>query len=92
MPSPAAGLLGCCFLFGWALGVPGPSALCLLSSKVKPGSVPFWVPPGAEQRWLSPTLEILNLSGATAVSAMKLLGQEPDPGSSPKSYGGQQAL
>ncbi|KAI4533501.1 hypothetical protein MG293_016520 [Ovis ammon polii] len=50
MPSPAAGLLGCCFLFGWALGVPRTlRSLPALSSKVKPGSVPFWVPPeGAE--------------------------------------------
>ncbi|KAJ1071819.1 hypothetical protein K5549_002111 [Capra hircus] len=46
MPSPAAGLLGCCFLFGWALGVPRTlRSLPALSSKVKPGSVPFWVPP-----------------------------------------------
>ncbi|XP_010841442.1 PREDICTED: probable G-protein coupled receptor 179 [Bison bison bison] len=50
MPSPAAGLLGCCFLFGWALGVPRTlRSLPALSSKVKPGSVPIWVPPeGAE--------------------------------------------
>ncbi|KAF4012539.1 hypothetical protein G4228_002948 [Cervus hanglu yarkandensis] len=50
MPSPAAGLLGCCFLFGWALGVPRTlHSLPALSSKVKPGSVPIWVPPeGAE--------------------------------------------
>lgn len=50
MPSPVAGLLGCCFLFGWALGVPRTlRSLPALSSKVKPGSVPFWVPPeGAE--------------------------------------------
>ncbi|KAB0367613.1 hypothetical protein FD755_020937 [Muntiacus reevesi] len=50
MPSPAAGLLGCCFFFGWALGVPRTlHSLPALSSKVKPGSVPIWVPPeGAE--------------------------------------------
>ncbi|XP_057572562.1 probable G-protein coupled receptor 179 [Hippopotamus amphibius kiboko] len=50
MPPPVWGLLGCCFLFGWALG--GPRllrSLPELSFQVKPGSVPMWVPPeGAE--------------------------------------------
>ncbi|XP_007465293.1 PREDICTED: LOW QUALITY PROTEIN: probable G-protein coupled receptor 179 [Lipotes vexillifer] len=50
MPPPVWGLLGCSFLCGWALG--GPRllrSLPVLSSQVKPGSVPMWVPPeGAE--------------------------------------------
>ncbi|XP_057392180.1 probable G-protein coupled receptor 179 [Balaenoptera acutorostrata] len=50
MPPPVWGLLGCSFLCGWALG--GPRllrSLPALSSQVKPGSVPMWVPPeGAE--------------------------------------------
>ncbi|XP_008053902.1 probable G-protein coupled receptor 179 [Carlito syrichta] len=43
-------LLGCCFVCGWALGNPQPlRSLPPLSSRVKPGSVPTWVPPeGAE--------------------------------------------
>lgn len=44
------GLLGCYFLCGWALRGPRPfRSLPPLSSQVKPGSVPMWVPPeGAE--------------------------------------------
>lgn len=50
MPLPMWGLLGCSFLFGWALGGPRPlRSLPALSSQVKPGSVPVRVPPeGAE--------------------------------------------
>nr|XP_012621418.1 probable G-protein coupled receptor 179 [Microcebus murinus] len=50
MPPPLWGLLGCCFLCGWALGGPRSlRSLPPLSSEVKPGSVPIWVPSeGAE--------------------------------------------
>ncbi|XP_032313756.1 probable G-protein coupled receptor 179 [Camelus ferus] len=50
MPPPVWGLLGCCFLFDWALGGPRPlRSLPALSSQVKPGSEPMWVPSeGAE--------------------------------------------
>uniref|UniRef100_A0A8C3YBY1 G protein-coupled receptor 179 n=1 Tax=Catagonus wagneri TaxID=51154 RepID=A0A8C3YBY1_9CETA len=50
MSPPVWGLLGCSFLFGWALGGPRPlRSLPALSPQVKPGSVPMWVPPdGAE--------------------------------------------
>ncbi|XP_069337415.1 probable G-protein coupled receptor 179 [Eulemur rufifrons] len=49
-PPPLWGLLGCYFLCGWALGGPRSlRSLPPLSSEVKPGSVPIWVPPeGAE--------------------------------------------
>ncbi|XP_008569198.1 PREDICTED: probable G-protein coupled receptor 179 [Galeopterus variegatus] len=49
-PLPLWGLLGWSFLCGWALGGPRPlRSLPPLSSQVKPGSVPLWVPPeGAE--------------------------------------------
>ncbi|XP_016057692.1 PREDICTED: probable G-protein coupled receptor 179 [Miniopterus natalensis] len=50
MPPPVWGLLGCCFLCGWALGSLQPlRSLPPLSSQVKPGYAPMWVPPeGAE--------------------------------------------
>ncbi|XP_011382632.1 probable G-protein coupled receptor 179 [Pteropus vampyrus] len=50
MPPLVWGLLGCYFLCGWALRGPRPfRSLPPLSSQVKPGSVPMWVPPeGAE--------------------------------------------
>uniref|UniRef100_A0A8C0RBC1 G-protein coupled receptors family 3 profile domain-containing protein n=1 Tax=Canis lupus familiaris TaxID=9615 RepID=A0A8C0RBC1_CANLF len=45
-PHPVWGLLGCCFLCSWALGGPRPSrSLPPLSSQVRLGSVPMWVPP-----------------------------------------------
>ncbi|XP_058140082.1 probable G-protein coupled receptor 179 [Dasypus novemcinctus] len=46
LPPPAWRLLSCCFLCGWALGVPQPlRSLSPLSSQVKPEPVPSWVPP-----------------------------------------------
>ncbi|XP_059526768.1 probable G-protein coupled receptor 179 [Myotis daubentonii] len=50
MPPPVWGLLGCCFLCGWALGGLRPlRSLPPLSSQVRPGHVPMWVAPeGAE--------------------------------------------
>ncbi|XP_004685043.1 PREDICTED: probable G-protein coupled receptor 179 [Condylura cristata] len=50
VPPSVWGLLGCCFLCDWALGGPQPlRSLPPLSSQVKPGSEPRWVPQeGAE--------------------------------------------
>uniref|UniRef100_A0A673V4T6 G protein-coupled receptor 179 n=1 Tax=Suricata suricatta TaxID=37032 RepID=A0A673V4T6_SURSU len=46
MPHPVWGLLGCCFFCSWARGDPRPlRSLPPLSSQVKLGSVPMWVPP-----------------------------------------------
>ncbi|XP_046530790.1 probable G-protein coupled receptor 179 [Equus quagga] len=83
---PLWGLLGCCFLCGWALGGPRPlRSLPPLSSHIKPGSVPMWVPlegPEAALAFLY-SGDAQQLSGANCSERYEAHGAEARPGLPP---------
>ncbi|XP_053768020.1 probable G-protein coupled receptor 179 isoform X2 [Desmodus rotundus] len=83
MSPPVLGLLGCCLLCGWALGTlrsfhPLPS----LSSQVKPGYVPIWVPPEGAEAALAFLYsgDAQHLLGTNCSARYEAQGAEASPG------------
>lgn len=86
MPPLVWGLLGCCFLCSWALGDPRLlHSLPLLSSPVKPGSVPVWVSPEGPKAALAFLYsgDARQLSGANCSERYEAHGAGGKPGLSP---------
>ncbi|XP_025773263.1 probable G-protein coupled receptor 179 [Puma concolor] len=85
-PHPVWGLLGCCFFCSWALGDPRPlRSLPPLSSQVKPGSVPMWVPPEGAEAALAFLYsgDAQQLSGANCTERYEAHGAGARPGLPP---------
>lgn len=86
VPHPVWGLLGCCFFCSWALGDPRPlRSLPPLSSQVKPGSVPMWVPPEGAEAALAFLYsgDAQQLSGANCTERYEAHGAGARPGLPP---------
>lgn len=86
MPPPVWGLLGCCFLWGWALGGLRPlHSLPLLSSQVRPGHVPKWVAPEGAEAALAFLYsgDAQQLLGANCSERYEAQGAEANPGLPP---------
>uniref|UniRef100_A0A8C2VWR9 G protein-coupled receptor 179 n=1 Tax=Chinchilla lanigera TaxID=34839 RepID=A0A8C2VWR9_CHILA len=82
-PSPMWGLLGCCFLCGWALGAPRPlRSLPLLPTQAEPVLAPVWMPPQGTEAALAFLYsgDAHQLAGANCSERSKAPGAEARPG------------
>ncbi|KAM6174637.1 putative G-protein coupled receptor 179 [Erethizon dorsatum] len=85
-PSPVWGLLGCCFLCGWALGGPRPlRSLPLLPAQAEPALAPVWMPPQGAKAALAFLYsgDAQRLVGANCSERYEARGAEARPGLPP---------